>query len=143
MKEYKAVAKNIKSSVTKAQIPARIVKGMDIEEAIPVLRYMNKKAAGLVLKVVESAKANAVHNFDAKSDNLFISDIRVDKGLNIRRMRAGSRGSPIFFDRHMANITVVLRERLEDVEKVTKADKVVKAPKKAEKKAVAKVAKTK
>ncbi len=149
MKEYRAVAKNIRTSVTKAKIPADVVKGMHVGEALDVLTYMNKKAAGDVLKVVKSAAANAVHNFDAKIKNLYISDVRIDKGLQFRRMKAGSRGSPKFFDLHHAHITVVLKE-VEDSSKEAKVSEakkeevvVAKAKKAAPKSAKKPVAKAK
>lgn len=136
MKTIVAKAKNVRGSAQKARIPAMIVKGMTVTEALPILEYMPKSAAKDVYKVVNSAKANAVHNNNLDEDNLFIKDVRVDKSASYRRMKAGSRGGAIFFHKHFCHITVELgllseveesKEETKDVKPVKKEAKTAKA----------------
>ncbi len=102
----KAIGKNVKGSAQKARIPAQIVVGMPVEEGLAILKYMPKRAARDVWKVVNSAKANAVNNHSMDGSKLIIRSVRVDGAMKYRRMKAGSRGSAKFFDRRFSNIMV-------------------------------------
>jgi large subunit ribosomal protein L22 len=93
MKTVKAIAKNVRGSVRKARIPAMVVEGMYVDEALPVLKYMPKRAALNVYKVVNSARANAVNNFGMNPENLVITRVQVDKGMTLKRFRPKSRGN--------------------------------------------------
>ncbi|GAB4285154.1 MAG: hypothetical protein Kow0081_2810 [Candidatus Dojkabacteria bacterium] len=105
-----AVAKNVRGSARKARIPAEVVKGMLVEEALPVLKYIEKSAAKDVWKVINSAKSNAIHNYGVAPENLVIENIRVDKGMRLRRYKAGSRGMARPIHKHFCHITVELRD---------------------------------
>jgi large subunit ribosomal protein L22 len=107
----KSIAKNVKGSARKARIPARVVLGMKVEQALPVLQFMEKAAAKDVYKVVKSAAANAEHNFKLNAADLVIESIVVDDGFKLKRNKAGSRGGPIFFDRRYCHITVKLSDQ--------------------------------
>ena len=98
--ESKAVARYIRVSPFKARQVADLVRGKDVKEAIGILRYSNKKSGPLVTKVLKSAVANAEHNYDMDSDSLYVSEIRIDEGPTLKRMKPRS-----------SHITVVLRER--------------------------------
>lgn len=108
--EIKAVAKNIKSTPKKARIPADVVRGMFVEEALPILKYMPKKAALDIYKVVNSARANAVNNFNINPANLIIWEIRVDEGMKLRRGRPHARGSIRPFVRRFSTVSVTLKD---------------------------------
>jgi large subunit ribosomal protein L22 len=110
MKTVKAIAKNVRGSVRKARIPAMVVEGMSVEAALPVLKYMPKRAAAHVYKVVSSARANAVNNFGIDPKNLFITEIRVDKGMSLKRFRPKSRGNASEIIKQFCHISVTLSE---------------------------------
>ena len=109
--ESRAVARYIRVSPLKARQVADLVRGKNIKEALGVLRYTNKKSAPLINKVVKSAVANAEHNFDMDSDALYISEIMIDEGPTLKRMRPRAYGRADVKRHRTSHITVVLKER--------------------------------
>ncbi|NLN86833.1 MAG: 50S ribosomal protein L22 [Syntrophomonadaceae bacterium] len=109
--ESRAIARYIRVSPLKARQVADLVRGKDIKEALGILRYTNKKSAPLINKVVNSAVANAEHNFDMDSDALYISEIMIDEGPTLKRMRPRAYGRADVKRHRTSHITVVLKER--------------------------------
>jgi len=109
--EARAVARYIRVSPFKARQVADLVRGKDIREAIGILKYTNKKSAPLIGKVLTSAVANAEHNYDMDSDELYVSEIFVDEGPTLKRMRPRAYGRADVRRHRTSHITVVLRER--------------------------------
>jgi large subunit ribosomal protein L22 len=109
--ESKAVARYIRVSPFKARQVADLVRGKDVKEAIGILRYSNKKSGPLVTKVLKSAVANAEHNYDMDSDSLYVSEIRIDEGPTLKRMKPRAYGRADVMKHRSSHITVVLRER--------------------------------
>jgi large subunit ribosomal protein L22 len=125
-----AKAKNVRGSAQKAKIPADVVRGMMVEQAMDILEYMPKKAAKDVQKVLASAAANATHNYEMDVENLRIKDIRVDKAMKIRRIKPKSRGMASVIHKHYSHITVELSDisdPLEESEKKPTSKKTEKA----------------
>lgn len=122
-----AKATRVRGSARKARIPADVVRGMMVNEALPILEFMPKKAAKDVYKVISSAKANAVHNYNLNEDSLKIDRIEVGESMRLRRMKPKSRGMGAIIKKHFCNIRVELVD-------VTKSEEVVKVEKKADKK---------
>jgi len=109
---YRAVLKHTRISPRKARLVADLVRGMDVEEALSVLAYTRKKAAPIVGKVVRSAAANARRSPAAlETDDLFIQEIRVDKGATLKRWRPRAMGRAFPIHRPTSHITVVLEEK--------------------------------
>ena len=95
----------------KARQVADLVRGKDTEEAMAILRSTNKKSAPLIRKVLQSAIANAEHNFDMDSNALVVSQIFIDEGPIVKRMRPRAYGRADVRRHRTSHITVVLRER--------------------------------
>lgn len=108
--EVKAIGKFIRVSTRKARIPAQVIKGMNAVEAVYVLKYMPKGAAHHIQKVLESAIANAVHNFGMKQADLIVSEVMIDKGPSLRRVEYKAKGSIAFYNRPMSHITVIVKD---------------------------------
>lgn len=108
--EARATARYIRMSPLKARQVVNLVRGKDAKEAISILRYTNKRSAPLINKLIKSAIANAEHNFDMDSDELVISEIYVDEGPIIKRMRPRAYGRADMRRHRTSHITVVLRE---------------------------------
>lgn len=108
--EAKATARYIRISPFKARQVVNLVRGKDAKEAVSILRYTNKRSAPLINKLIKSAIANAEHNFDMDSDELVISEIFVDEGPVIKRMRPRAYGRADMRRHRTSHITVVLRE---------------------------------
>ena len=90
--ETSAIQKYARLSAQKARLVADQVRGLQVEKAVELLNFSNKKAAGVIKKVLESAIANAEHNEGADIDELRVSEICVDEGPTHRRWRARARG---------------------------------------------------
>jgi len=109
--EARAIARYIRVSPFKARQVADLVRGKDVDEAMGILRYTNKKSAPLIRKVLKSAMANDEHNFDMDSDELFVSEIYIDEGPTLKRMKPRAYGRADVRRHRTSHITVVLRER--------------------------------
>ncbi len=83
---------NTRLSPQKMRLVADQVRGLPVERALDVLTFSNKKAATVIKKVLESAIANAEHNDGADIDELKISEILVDAGPTMKRLRPRARG---------------------------------------------------
>lgn len=109
--EARAMARFIRVTPFKARQVVDLIRGKDVREAKAILKYTNKKGAPLVAKVLNSAVANAEHNFDMDSDSLFVSEIFVDEGPAIKRMKPRAYGRADIMKRRTSHITVVVKER--------------------------------
>jgi large subunit ribosomal protein L22 len=107
-KSMTATLKNAESSDKKIALVAKMIRGKDLLEARNILRFMPKKAANILLKVVDSAAANAENNADQKVNNLYIQTVEVGKATKLKRMRFVGRSRVHRYTKHRANITVIL-----------------------------------
>jgi len=108
--ESKAVAKYIRISPRKVRLVADNVKGQPVEKAVNLLTFTPKKAARILLKVVNSALANAEQNASVDVDTLFVKRIRVDEGPTLKRWRPRAQGRATRINKRTSHITVVLDE---------------------------------
>lgn len=110
---------NYRQSPRKVRLVADMVRGKSVEKALSELAFLNKRAADPFKKFIESAVANAEHNFKAHREDLTIKEIRVDKGIVMKRFmpRAFGRAYPI---RKRASHLKIVLETKEDVTPETK-----------------------
>lgn len=87
-----AYIKQVRISPQKMRLVADLVRGKKLAYAISVLNFSHKKSSKILKKVIESAIANAEHNFSADIDNLIIKKIEVDKGVFLKRFTARAKG---------------------------------------------------
>ena len=109
--EARAVAKYVRISPRKARLVVDLVRGKPVEEALAILRYVPRRAARIVEKVVKSAAANAEHNLDLNREDLYISEAFVNAGPMLKRWRARARGQAFQIRRRTSHITVVVKEK--------------------------------
>ena len=127
--EIKATAKFIRQSPRKVRLAAALIKNLPIQEAQEQLKVLPKRAAVMVLKVLNSAIANAEHNRQLKKDSLFVARVFVDQGPTLKRFRARAfgRGAPI--KKRTSHLTIVLAEKVivaKEIKKAVKDKEVVK-----------------
>lgn len=108
--ESRAVARYVRISPTKARMVTRTVSGKKANEALSILKFVPKKAARLVSKVIYSALANAVQNPKIDVDTLYVKKIFVDDGPRLKRWRARAMGRANRILKRTSHITVVLDE---------------------------------
>jgi large subunit ribosomal protein L22 len=109
--EVKATARHIHQSPQKVRLVIDVIRGKRIQDARIQLQFMKKAAALPVLKLLNSAVANASHNFKLDTANLFVKSITVDGGPIIHRWmpRAQGRATPI--RKRTTHIAIVLGEK--------------------------------
>ena len=101
---------NTRLSPQKMRLVADQVRGLPVERAIDVLTFSNKKAAAIIKKVLESAIANAEHNDGADIDELKISEILVDAGPTMKRLRPRARGRADRIIKRTSHVKVTVSE---------------------------------
>jgi len=93
-------------SAQKARLIADQIRGKSAEEALDILTFSNKKAADLVLKLLNSAIANAEHNEGADVDELKVSSIFVNEGRTLKRLKPRAKGRADRILKRSCHITV-------------------------------------
>jgi len=101
---------NSRISPQKMRLVADQVRGLPVEKALDVLTFSNKKAATVIKKVLESAIANAEHNDGADIDELNISEILVDAGPTMKRLRPRARGRADRIIKRTSHLKVTVSE---------------------------------
>jgi len=133
-----AKLRNLRIAPRKVRLVVDLVRGKKVSEAQAILKFVAKKGAEPVFKLLNSAVANAKNNFQIDSENLFISKITVDEGPKLKRWMPRARGSASEIQKKSSHITLVLEEikGLGEVKKARKTPVVKKVEKEEEKKIV-------
>ncbi|WP_448871070.1 50S ribosomal protein L22 [Desulfobulbus propionicus] len=108
--ETKAVAKYIRISPQKARLVADVIRGMKADTAVTTLRFIPKKAARMIRKVLESAVANADQMDSVDVDSLYVKEITVDGGPMLKRFSPRAQGRATRILKRTSHITVVVDE---------------------------------
>ena len=109
--EAKAIAKKVRISADKARLIVNLIRGKNINEAMSILKNMNKKAARIVKKVLISAVANAENNHNLNKEKLYVSKAYVNEGPVMKRMIMDSRGHVGRNDKRTSHVTIVVSEK--------------------------------
>ena len=108
--EVSAHAKRLRISAQKARLVADQVRGKPVADALDILTFSTKKGAGLIRKVVESAIANAENNEGADIDELKISEIYVNEGLTMKRIKTRAKGRADRIFKRTSHISVTVSD---------------------------------
>lgn len=108
--ETSACLRGARVSPQKARLVADQIRGLGVEEALNVLGFSPKKAAGIMKKVLESAVANAENNDGADVDELRVSTIFVDEGMVMKRIKPRAKGRADRIIKRTCHITVKVSE---------------------------------
>jgi large subunit ribosomal protein L22 len=109
--EAKASLKMLRSTPRKTRLVADLIRGKEVLEAENILRYTDRRAAKPILKLLQSAKANAVNNHDMFEDSLVVSKIMVDDGPTLKRILHRARGRADLMRKRTCHITITLEEK--------------------------------
>lgn len=129
----------LRTSSRKVRLVADLIRGMDVKEAENQLKFLTKRAAEPILKLLNSAVANAQHNFNIEKDNLFISEIQVNEGPPFKRWRARAMGRAAPIMKRTSHINLALetkkavkvkkkKEEKPEVVKLKDAEKIKEKP---------------
>jgi len=109
--EAKALARHIRISPRKARLVADLIRGQSVETALTTLRFMPKKGARILRKLIESAVANASQTEAIDIDTLYVKKIYVDGGPMLKRIRPRAMGRATRILKRTSHITVILDEQ--------------------------------
>jgi large subunit ribosomal protein L22 len=104
----KALANGVRMSPRKVAVVAALVRGRTVEDALVILSHVPRISAGPLIKVIESAKANADYNHNYRADTLKIIEISVTPGGSLKRFRPAARGRANPFQRRSCHIRVIV-----------------------------------
>ena len=111
-KKVKAINKMIRTSSQKLNLIVKDIRKKDINAALNILKFSNKRVSKEVLKTLNSAVANAENNNNLDIDKLFVKEAYVGKCLRMKRFRPMSKGRAFQIIKPFSRLTLVLEERL-------------------------------
>ena len=109
--DVRAELKNCGVSAQKMRLVIDLVRGKQAVQAVDTLKFTPKVAARHVLKLLQSAIANAEENFGVSRDNLIVSTITADEAPTRKWRRFGARGRFKPLLRRSSHVKIILRER--------------------------------
>jgi len=110
----KAHARYLRISPFKVRVVLDTIRGKAVNDAIASLRATPKAASPMVIKLIESAVANAEHNQNLSRHDLVVSEIYADAGPIMKRMQPVSKGRGHRINKRTSHITVILDEAKEN-----------------------------
>ncbi len=108
--EARATVRYIRTAPRKVRQVIDLIRGKNINEALAILRATPRGASQVVTKVLNSAAANAEHNFEMDKDNLYISKAYVDQGPTLKRYKPRAMGRADRIRKRTSHITVIVKE---------------------------------
>jgi large subunit ribosomal protein L22 len=104
----RARARYVRTAPRKVRVVADQIRGLDVERAIALLNFSPRGASVPVLKLLQSAAANAENNYDLDPDEMRITSISVDEGPTMRRYRPRARGRATRIEKRSCHINIAL-----------------------------------
>ena len=103
-----ASLKNTRIAPRKVRVVADMIRGKSIADAKTILSFAAKKARHPIADLIDSAIANAAHNFKIGPEGLIVKEVRVDQGFVMKRSMPVSRGSAHPIKLRTSHISIVL-----------------------------------
>ncbi|XLQ20312.1 MAG: 50S ribosomal protein L22 [Candidatus Moraniibacteriota bacterium] len=117
MTKVTAQLNNLRISPRKVRLVADRVRGVQVSEAIGLMKYDLRKTAEPLEKLLKSAVANAENNFKLNEKDLYISDIIVGEGPTLKRWRPRAYGRAAKILKRTSRVSIVLTDGTDKVEK--------------------------
>lgn len=106
-----AKASGVRISPSKVNIVLKLIRRKPLNEALAILRYTPKAASPVLIKLLESAAANAVNNNSLDREKLYVYETYANPGTLMKRYQPRSHGSAFSILKRSSHITVVLKEK--------------------------------
>jgi len=126
--QVKSIHRNARMSSFKVREVTREIQGLPATDALDLLRFVPKKAAGLVSKTLASAIANAENNNNLNAANLVVLEAVVGEGATFKRFQPKARGSAGPIRKRTSHIRIILTDEVEIKRREKKSDKKSKKP---------------
>ncbi|RIX47881.1 50S ribosomal protein L22 [Paenibacillus nanensis] len=111
MPEAKAHVRFVRIAPRKAQLVADLIRGKQVGEAIAILRHTPKSASPIIEKLLNSAIANAEHNYQLDVNKLVVSQVYANQGPTMKRFRPRAMGRASRINKRTSHITLVVSEK--------------------------------
>jgi len=112
--QVKAKLNYLRISPRKVRLVADLIRGKRVIEAQNILDFTLKRAAKPLKKLLNSAVANAEHNFHLKKEDLYIASLQVNEGPKLKRWRARARGRAVEIQKKTSHITLILQKQTDN-----------------------------
>ncbi|NMM55384.1 MULTISPECIES: 50S ribosomal protein L22 [Paenibacillus] len=109
--QAKAHAKNVRIAPRKVKLVIDLIRGKQVGEAIAILRHTPKSASPVVEKLLNSAIANAEHNYQMDVNKLVIEQVYANEGPTLKRFRPRAMGRASRINKRTSHITIVVSEK--------------------------------
>ncbi len=110
--EVRALLRHTRTAPQKARLIAGLIRGKNVNDAINILAFTRKRAAGVFQKLLKSAIANAEENHKVLDvDDMVVKNVRVDEGVTWKRNMPRARGTSNMIQKKTSHITVILEEK--------------------------------
>lgn len=109
--EAKAILRYARISPRKVKIVLDLIRGKDVDTAMAILKNTPKAASEYLIKLLNSAVANAEHNFSMDKSKLYVSECFVCPGPTLKRLMPRARGSANRILKRTSHMTVVVKEK--------------------------------
>jgi large subunit ribosomal protein L22 len=112
--ETRASLRHLRTSPTKVREVLGLIRGREVDDARERLRFSTRGPAGEVLKLLDSAVANAENNQSLPEDELFVARAYADEGPTLKRWRPRARGRGTRIRKRTSHVTIVLSRFSDD-----------------------------
>ncbi|MEI8174979.1 MAG: 50S ribosomal protein L22 [bacterium] len=112
----KAFLKNYRQAPRKVRLVAGLIQGKNVAQAIAELDFLVKRAGLPIKKLLLSAVSNA-KSMGMETENLFIKELRVDKGITMKRMMPAAMGTGHRINKRTSHVSILLGEKVVSVKK--------------------------
>ena len=112
--QYFAVLRNCPTSPRKMRLMADLIRGMEVNQALSVLKFSSKEASGRLEKLLKSAIANWENKTEQKADsaNLYVSTIYVDSATQLKRLRTAPQGRGYRIRKRSNHVTIFVDTKI-------------------------------
>lgn len=111
--QAKAIARYVRIAPRKVRLVLDLIRGKSVGEAVAILNHTPRGASPIIEKVLNSAVANAEHNYEMNVEKLVVSEAFADQGPTLKRFRPRAMGRASRINKRTSHITIVLTEKKE------------------------------
>nr|QOW95236.1 ribosomal protein L22 [Candidatus Phytoplasma fragariae] len=113
-KNATAIARKVSIAPQKVRLVVDLIRGKKIDQAQAILTFTPKASALVVLKLLNSAVANALNNLKLEREQLYVKEVFVNEGLRLKRMFPRAKGSGDMIKKRTSHITLVVQTLKEE-----------------------------
>lgn len=111
--EVRAILRHTRTTPQKARLVANMIRGKNVNDAMNIVTFLQKRVAGEFQKLLKSAIANAEENHKVLDvDGLMVKKVTVDAGVTWKRNMPRARGMATVIRKRTSHITLILDEKL-------------------------------